>query len=192
MTTSELFEEVKRITQNNLDLIRERIIPLSDAQKSWRKDAESWSINDIFCHLNCYADYYHSAFKKKILKTRFREPKENFLSSPLGRSAWKSMKLGNARNVKRKFKSPRSYNPIFHPELLGSKEVEDFERSQTDLLTLFENARKINIRKAKVAISISKIVRLRLGDAFLYVVYHNERHMQQALNLLDNPKFPQN
>ena len=49
---------------------------------------------------------------------------------------------------------------------------------------------KVNIRKVKIPISISKIIRLRLGDALLFVVYHNERHVQQALNVLNNPNFP--
>jgi hypothetical protein len=100
------------------------------------------------------------------------------------------MKLGNARNVKRKFKAPRSYNPTYHPELVGKSELHTFEVGQNELLSIFEAARAVNIRKAKIPISISKIIRLRLGDAFLFVVYHNERHVQQALNLIDHPKFP--
>jgi len=53
-----------------------------------------------------------------------------------------------------------------------------------------ESAATVNLRKVKVPISISKIVRLRLGDALLFVAYHNERHMQQMLNLKKHPNFP--
>lgn len=190
MTTNELFEEVKQITQQNIETVREKLTHLSESQKNWKKDANSWSINEIFSHLNQYADYYHQTFKRKIEKTRFREPRENFISSPLGRSAWKSMKLGNARNIKRRFKAPRSYNPSLHPELVQGNDVETFLSGQEELLQIFEAARSINIRKAKIAISISKIVRLRFGDALLFVVYHNERHVQQAINLIGNSKFP--
>lgn len=190
MTTNELFEEVKQITQQNIQTVREKLIHLSDTQKNWKKDPNSWSINEIFSHLNQYAAYYHKAFKRKIEKTRFREPRENFISSPLGRSAWKSMKLGNARNIKRRFKAPRSYNPTLNPELVKGVDVETFLNSQEELLQIFEAAKTINIRKAKIAISISKIVRLRFGDALLFVVYHNERHMQQAINLIGHSKFP--
>ena len=191
MTTSELFEEARKITQRNIDLLKERIAPLNEQQKNWRKDANSWSINDICAHLNQYADYYHAAFKRKIEKTRFREPRENFLSSPLGKSAWKSMKLGNAHNIKRKFKSPRSYNPLISPEIVTGRDIEQFEARQNELLDLLQSASSINIRKAKIPMSLSKFVRLRLGDAILYVTYHNERHMQQIINLLAHSKFPQ-
>lgn len=190
MTTSELFEEVRQITEQNIKITRERLMQLSEVQINWKKDQHSWSINEIFSHLNQYADYYHRAFKRKIEKTRFREPRENFISSPLGRSAWKSMKLGNARNIKRRFKAPRTYNPSLHPEMVKGNDLETFLNGQVELLGIFESAKAINIRKAKIAISISKIVRLRFGDALLFVVYHNERHLQQALNLLGHTKFP--
>jgi hypothetical protein len=190
MTTNDLFNEIIAITQRNVNLLHSRIQPLSDFQKNWKKDNDSWSINEIIAHLNQYANYYHRVFGRKIARTRFRTPRETFISSPLGRSAWRSMKLGNARNIKRKMKSPRAYNPSLHPEMVKSNTIEIFEKSQQELLSIFELARSVNIRKAKIPISISKIIRFRLGDAFLYVVYHNERHLQQAINILDHPRFP--
>lgn len=190
MTSTQLLEEVKLITNQNLKTLRELILPLTDEQKNWRKDKSSWNINEIFAHLNEYAEYYHKALSRKIEKTRFRTPKENFISSPLGRSAWKSMKLGNLKNVRRKMKAPRSYNPSLHPEIVKGNDVKTFENEQIELLKIIENSTQINIRKAKIPISISKIIRLRFGDALLFIVYHNERHVQQALNLINHPKFP--
>jgi uncharacterized damage-inducible protein DinB len=190
MTTSQLVSELKGITQTNIDLIKKKFSHLNDQQKNWRKDSESWSINEIFAHLNEFAHYYHNAFTTKIERTRFTEPKDIFISSPLGRSAWKSMKLGNLKNIKRKFKAQRIYNPLIHSELVSGNDTETFESNQIELIKIIDKAELVNLRKVKVPISISKIVRLRLGDALLFVVYHNERHMQQALNILSNSKFP--
>lgn len=190
MTTIQLIEELKRITQTNIDLLKKKFSHLNEQQKNWRKDNDSWSLNEIFAHLNEFSAYYHPAFTSKINRTRFTEPKDIFISSPLGRSAWKSMKLGNAQNIKRKFKSPRAYNPLNNPELVSGKDIETFQNSQHELLDIIDKAATVNMRKVKIPISISKIVRLKLGDALLYVVYHNERHMQQALNVLNHVKFP--
>lgn len=190
MTTAELIHELKIITQGNIDFIKKKFSHLNNEQKNWRKDADSWSINEIFAHLNEYAHYYQQAFSSKIARTRFRDPKEQFISSPLGRSAWKSMKLGNAKNVKRKFKAQRSYNPTLHPELITENSIEQFDDYQHNLLTIIDDAATVNLRKVKIPISMSKIVRLRLGDALLFVVYHNERHIYQALSVLAHSKFP--
>jgi hypothetical protein len=46
------------------------------------------------------------------------------------------------------------------------------------------------LRRVKIPISISKIIRLRLGDALLFVTYHNERHFQQIANLMAMRDFP--
>jgi uncharacterized damage-inducible protein DinB len=190
MTTTELIKELKNVTDQNLDQLKACFIDLSEEQKKWKTSENSWSILEIFAHLNHYAKYYHSTFKNKIVNTRFTKPSENFISSPLGRSAWKSMKLGNANNIKRKFKAPKSYNPIINPTLVKGNDIEMFENNLAELNELITLSQNVNLRKVKIAISVSKIIRLKLGDALLFVVYHNQRHIQQALNLLNNLNFP--
>lgn len=190
MTTQSLFEELYRVTDENIEFSNSNFIGLSEEQLLWKPNKDSWNILEIFAHLNEFARYYHNAFSKKIDTTRFTEPKETFLSSPMGKSAWKSMKLGNARNVKRKFKAQRTNNPLFVPSIIKKTAVNDFIQYQLELKEIFERSKTINVRKSKIGISISKIVRLRFGDALLFVTYHNQRHIQQAINLLNHKKFP--
>lgn len=190
MTSSELIREVRKITQSNLENLRTRFAHLSEEQLRWRPIENSWNILEIFAHLNQYANYYHKVFKHKIARTKFRTPSENFLSSPLGRSAWKSMKLGNANNVKRKFKAPKGYNPRIDPALVSGDDLRQLETNFLELNMIIDTSEKVNLRKIKIPISISKIIRLRLGDALLFVVYHDQRHMQQAINVLNHPSFP--
>lgn len=190
MTTEALFQELEKITTSSIETVVKKISKLNEHQLQWKPTNESWNLLEIFAHLNEYTLYYHPAFKKKIETTRFRDPRQNFISSPLGRSAWKSMKLGNANNVKRKFRAPKLYNPTIVTSIVKPTAIKDFIEYQNELLTIFEKAKTINIRKSKIGISISKIIRLRFGDALLFVVYHNERHVQQAINLLNHRNFP--
>jgi hypothetical protein len=190
MTSADLIEEIKTITNDNLELIRSRFLKLSEEQKKWKVNDASWNVNEIFAHLNQFAIYYQLTFKIKIARTKFKSPSETFISSPLGRSVWSSMKLGNAKNVKRKMKAVKSYNPLFDNSLVKGNDVEEFEKNLLDMQDIIGSSKKINLRKIKIPISISKLIRLKLGDAFLFVVYHNERHLQQALNLVNNPNFP--
>lgn len=190
MTTEWLFDEVAEITERNIQLLKQKFIPLSDAQKSWKPSQDAWSINEIFAHLNEYDKYYLNEIEQKVASTRFREPKEVFVSSPLGRSAWQSMKLGNAKNVKRKFRAPANYNPTVRTEIVSGHDADTFLEGQQRFLRLLADVTKINIRKAKVKISISRLVRLRMGDALLFITYHTQRHMQQAINLMKQANFP--
>lgn len=190
MTTQELLTEVKQITEANMEFVRSRVVPLSKQQLEWRPSASSWSITEVLAHLNAFSSFYIPTFERKIANTRFRSSKEEFVSSPLGRSAWKSMKLGNARNIKRKFKSVRSNNPTFEKSLVNGVEIHTFISNQESMLTIINDASNVNLRKVKIPISISKIIRLRLGDALLYVTYHSERHIQQMASILNHKHFP--
>lgn len=192
MKTEELFLEVSSISKKNFEFVKNKLFSLNINQLSWKPNSQSWSIIEILAHLNQYAHYYHEAFITKIEQTKFTEPKSQFISSPLGKSAWKSMKLGAANNVKRKFQSPKNYNPIVHPEIVSDNELIIFEKKQLELIDIIEKSKTVNIQRVKIPISISKFIRLKLGDALLFVIYHDERHLQQIKNLLEHRAFPSN
>lgn len=186
----DLLDDLKRITHENIESVTKVTKKLSKKQLGWRPNPGVWSVSEILAHLNAYSKYYHPVFLTKMESTRFNNTKETFVSSPLGRSAWRSMKLGKQKNVKRKFNAPKNYNPEIHPELVQGDEVETFLKGQEELKTIIEKAKEVNLKKVKVPISISKIVRLRLGDALKFVIYHNERHVEQLIKLRAHVNFP--
>ncbi len=192
MKTEELFLEVSTISKNNFDFINQKLFSLKNNQLTWKPNAQTWCILEVLAHLNQYANYYHEVFLNKIETSKFKEPRSQFLSSPLGKSAWKSMKLGAANNIKRKFQSPKNYNPTIHPEMVSNDELTTFEKKLIELFDIIEKSKEVNIQRVKIPISISKFIRLKLGDALLFVVYHNERHLQQIKNLLEHRAFPTN
>jgi hypothetical protein len=185
-----LLSDLTKLTQELVQKASKSFGKLSQNQLNWRPNPDTWSINQLFAHLNTYADFYHTTILNRIEKTRFNEPKDIFVSSPLGRSAWKSVKLGNLKNVKRKFRSARDYNPVFNGKAIRENELDGFIERQEEMIAILTKSAQVNLRKVKVPNALSKIVKLRLGDCLLFVVYHNERHVYQALNLLKHPAFP--
>ena len=190
MTTKELLQSVRTITQENIDYIQKSVAKLNENQMNWRPSAGIWSISEILAHMNEYSHYYHPVFKRRIENTRFTSTKEAFISSPLGRSAWKSMKLGRLNNIKRKFKAQKGYNPTIDLSLVKGNETDQFLLLQSEFFEVINSAENVNLRRVKIPISISKIIRLRLGDALLFVTYHNQRHIQQIKNLKERRNFP--
>lgn len=190
MTSRELIEISKSILQENRSFVEQNVKPLRTEQLIWKPSETAWSIAEVLAHLNEYSNYYHPTFERKIKQTRFTSTKDSFVSSPLGRSAWKSMKLGNAMNVKRKFKAVKSYNPTLDPSLVTGNEIETYLSGADRMFVIVENASQVNLQRVKIPISIAKLIRLRLGDALLFVIYHDQRHIQQIKNILKNPEFP--
>lgn len=190
MTTSELLETIQTIAQENIAYINKSTAKLNEKQLNWVPNPGVWSVAQVLAHMNEYGNFYHPVLEKKINNTRFTSTKEAFISSPLGRSAWKSMKLGRLNNIKRKFKAQKGNNPSVSPDLLTGDEITTFIEQQEALILLSKKAGEVNLRRVKIPISISKIVRLRLGDALLFVAYHNQRHVQQIKNLIQSKNFP--
>jgi hypothetical protein len=190
MTTQWVFNEVATITEKNIQQLKAKFSKYSEDQLNWKPNPTTWSLAEIFAHLNAYANFYHLVLNERIDRTRFRVPRINYTSSPLGKSAWMSMKLGNARNVKRKFNAPGEYNPTVNPSLVTGEEIKTLLDGQNQFLNIIEKSVAVSLKKVKVPLSMSKLVRLRLGDALLFVAYHNDRHMEQALNLTKLSQFP--
>lgn len=189
MTPLELKNITIEICDENIAVMNKKVLKLNDQQMDWIPNPGIWSVRQILSHINVSSEHYLANFKRKIENTRFISPVDNFISSPLGRSAWKSMKLGRAKNVKRKFKSPKSFNP----ELIEKRDINEislFIKNSEELKIITDKAIQVNLRKVKISTALSKIVRLRLGDALLFVTYHNQRHVQQILNLIESKNFP--
>src|SRR5690554_3038616 len=121
-----LLLNLRNITEANISQISKTCTHLGENQIKWKPSKDSWNIQEVLSHLNSYSSYYHKLFIDKIQNTKYSNIKENFVPSPLGRSAWKSMKLGRLNNVKRKFRAPKSLNPTITPELIDHDPVVNF------------------------------------------------------------------
>jgi hypothetical protein len=170
--------------------VKSEFSSLSHDQLFWNPDKNSWSIAQCLAHINAFHSFYIPAFNERIKNSRFQEPSEYFQSSPLGNSTYVKVKLGKVKNVKRKLRSPKDYNPLINENLKTVDVITEFLAFQENLLQVFEDARKINIRKTKSSFSVRPIVKLRMGDAFQYMIYHTERHVEQARKIKLNPRFP--
>jgi hypothetical protein len=62
--------------------------------------------------------------------------------------------------------------------------LETFLYQQEQMIQLLQAAQHINLNTTKTNISISTLIKLKLGDTFRFVINHNLRHMEQAKKML--------
>jgi len=174
-----------KIDQNKLieDLIsrtREIIVQaenyrgLPTEQVNRKPHPEKWSILECLEHLNLYGDFYLVEIEKRILNSK-SQTKRQFKSGLLGNYFANSMLPKNGK-VK-KMKTFRDKDPI-NSELPPTT-IDRFLKQQNRMIGLLELAKKIDLNKVKTSITIP-VIKLRLGDTFRFVIYHNQRHMIQA------------
>lgn len=139
-----------------------------------------WSALECIEHLNLYGDYYLPEIEQRILKSK-TDPNTYFKSGILGNYFAKSMLPKAPLKTMQTFKDK---NP--NGSLLDKTTLERFIAQQEKTLELLDKAQHVSLNKTKTSISLSKWIKLKLGDTFRVVIYHNKRHIVQALKALEN------
>lgn len=144
-----------------------------------------WSIAQCLEHLNTYGDYYLPQIQQGLAQAS-PTPTVFFQSSWLGSYFTKMMEPTTG---KKKFKAFKGHIPAV--QLDGHATVARFIQQQEELLSYVKQAKSVNLNKIRIPISITRLIRLKLGDVFQFIIAHDERHLQQAFrNLTDYTKIP--
>ncbi len=138
----------------------------------------AWSALECLEHLNRYGDYYIPEIDRRI-KTSKKSSDLNFRAGWLGNYFAKAMLPSKKMKKMNTFKDKNPIGSDLSKETIGR-----FIAQQHQVLKLLGQARYVSLTKTKTSISISTMVKLRLGDTFRIVIYHNERHMVQAKKAL--------
>lgn len=139
-----------------------------------------WSIAQCLQHLNSYGDYYFPLMDKSLKNANNQPIKSDFESSWLGSYFIKMME---PETGKKKYKAFKGHIPA--ADLDAQAVVATFIQQQEWLLELLKKAQTTDLNAIRIPISITRLVRLKLGDVFQFIIAHNERHIQQAMRLLD-------
>lgn len=141
-------------------------------------DNGGWSVIQNLEHLNLYYAYYNPAIKQSLEDTKEDDSASSFTSGWLGKYFTNSMDY----RKKGKVKAFKDYIP--KEDLDAEAVIAKFLSNQKEMYRLLDEAKDYNLTKIKTAISLTKWVKMRLGDVFQFVIMHNERHVVQAQSRL--------
>ncbi len=142
--------------------------------------AGKWSLIQVLEHLNSYNRYYLPAIEKSLQNKQSFNPQ--FKSGWFGDYFTKMMMPGKDGTVANKMNAPQDHTPII--QLDADKVITEFISGERKLIELLQNASTTDIAKLKVPISISRFIKLKLGDTFRFLIAHQQRHFIQLENTL--------
>lgn len=176
--TSELLQDLIERTEKHLATVKAWLdLPLATLQA--KPSAAGWSVLECIEHLNLYGRFYLPEMAGKMQKTSYKKPQPTFKSSWLGEYFANTMLPQEPLNSMPTFKDK---NP--NGSTLDKQVLTEFVQQQEQTLQLLQQAATVNLTKTKTGITITRLIRLRLGDTFRVVIYHNYRHIVQAQKLL--------
>jgi len=170
----------------------EHLRQADQVKMSYVAEQGSWSVAQVLEHMNMYSRYYHPIIEKSMVHIT-RDTNAWFIPGFWGNYFTKAMMPKNVYDIKNKMKASRHYIP--EKSLNVETVINEFIQHQHKLLHLLEIARRRNLNSIHIPISISKMIRLKLGDMLRFLVAHEQRHMIQARNAVKavgiaTDKFP--
>ena len=144
----------------------------------------AWSAMQCIGHLNMYGDYYLPAIEQAIMQANKTGNSASAIFTPgwLGNYFTNMMQTSPGKGSK-KMKAPKNYT--ITNEGLSDEVIARFIDQQEKLLVLLDKAANVNLNTIRIPISIAPFIKLKLGDVFMFLIAHNNRHVQQAERAID-------
>lgn len=184
-TSEQLIDQLETLTDRHISIIQ-------DLQKSdpvilhQKPDPQAWNALECIEHLNLYGNFYlkeiHEALETRPLPLPGKTYKSGWLGNYFAKAMWPDEKS-------KKTKTFKQMDPTGNE--LDTAVLKEFEQQQFQMKELLEKSRKTDLMKIKIPLTISRWIRLRLGDVFRMVIYHNERHIRQAIRATSPYQSPQ-
>ena len=139
-----------------------------------------WSVIQVLEYLNSYGRYYLLAIERSLIKDK--PAIEFFKPGWLGNYFTKLMKPEENGTIAHKMQSPKDHMPSNHPDAFPV--LNTFLEQQHYLIDLLESAKSKNITGIRTPVSISRFIKLKVGDTFRFLIAHEQRHFVQIENVL--------
>lgn len=133
-----------------------------------------WSIAQCIEHLNSYGRYYLPQIEKALVNYVEVSSNTGFRSSWLGAYFTRMMLPTNTK----KYKAFKGHIPAVN--LDAHAVIAEFIEQQETLLRYLQQAQEVDLDKIRIPISLTKWIKLKLGDTFQFMIAHDQRHLEQA------------
>lgn len=180
MKQTELIADLKARTS---ELIKqaEAFKQLPTERLNQKSSSTSWSVLECLEHLNLYGDFYLPEIESCIIDGEKINQDPNFKSGWFGERTVQDMLPKNDKL--KKMNTFKDKNPLNSD--LSIATIDRFIKQQEGILRLLDLASSVHLEKVKTKITLP-LIKFKLGTTFRFVIYHNQRHLWQANNLLKN------
>lgn len=162
--------------ENALSEVEHVIAGLDDATLNTQEAAGKWSILQCLKHLSIANSIYVETITKAHAKYP-KTPAETFSSHWKGDYFTKMISPRENGVVKNNMKTMKSMDP---GKAMNPKEtIDEFFATHRKLIELMKKSENYNLNKVKVPTALGPLVKLRLGDAFRFLLGHLDRHVLQ-------------
>ena len=172
-----------REVEESIQVFERDVATLEYLQLGWRPPEGGWSIAQVVEHLIITDESYLAEFERILAQPPKNASTEEWRPSLIGGFLTRSQ----SPESKQKMKSPAMWRPA--PEARANV-VDEYIKVRRRLVELMRRADGHDLRRTKLSSPAAKFIRINLGDAFMTLVVHTQRHLRQIQRIRSHPGFP--
>jgi hypothetical protein len=188
-TQKQALQSVLDSVSEQRKLVQETFYYLDEEQLTKKPTQEKWSALQCMEHLNLCNLHYLTEIKKALPNLKSGDKDKAYKKGLIGGYMIKSMapKNGTITNPMKTFKNVR---PLTEREEGATVKAQptftDFFADLDEYEKIAKELEGKDIQSAKVISLIGPLVKFKVGDALLFMMAHNDRHILQAINALQS------
>lgn len=169
-------EQLSQTVSNQKHTVIAALVPLDLSLLNHKPAPDRWSILECLEHLNRYSRYYNPVLAEAIAANPAGGNPQTISYSWFGKKSLDTVRPGT-----KKIKTVKHMNP--NNSQLDRQTLEEFLDHQTELLQLLDKAKGANLNRKAIPVEFFKLLKLRIGETLEFMALHQERHLQQALQV---------
>jgi len=159
---------------------------IDETQLNWRPSPDKWSIGQCLEHLiNSDSSYFPNL--KKITEGNY---KMSFWArwSPFTGMFGRMFKKQMGEQVKIKLKAPQKFYPSNSSVKMDV--IEHYHRNLDDFLNYISKLKEVDVDKTIITSPVTGFVTYSLRDTITFLIQHEHRHLNQAIRVKSDERFP--
>jgi hypothetical protein len=154
---------------------------LAYLQIGWRPPEGGWSIGQVVEHLILTDQPYLADIARLLMHAKH------------GGGRWHQSMLGGfitravSPQAPRKAKAFKGFQPGPEPR---AHVFDDYIEIRRALLPLIEQSKGVDLNRARMKSPVLGLIHYNLGDAYMILTRHTQRHLQQIERVRTHPQFP--
>jgi uncharacterized damage-inducible protein DinB len=158
---------------------------LSESQMQWKPAPDKWSVLECLVHLNIVSQYYANQLKFKLEHTP--SPQALPIEFEMSFNGKVMLSFVDPKST-RKVPAPSMFKPkLYH--LDTEKVLNRYFAILDDLEEAIRKSDRIDWNTPLIS-PFTSWIKFRLGDVLIFITAHQQRHINQALRVLEQPSFP--
>ena len=159
-----------------LSQVRSTIENLDERTLNTPEDVEKWSMLQCLKHLSYAIEVYNENIEQAFTVGKHNSPSETF------KSHWKGDMFTKMISPKDngEIKTMKTFKSMMPKVVMESEDtLAEFFSLHEKFAELIEQSKAFDLNKVKVNTALGPMVKLRLGDAFRFIIGHAQRHLIQ-------------